>query len=322
MTPAMSVILVTADRFETLRRTVRTLRSQTVRDRIELILVGPRDDSFDDMEPEAVEGFAACRTLSVGPVVEVERGFVPGIERARAPVLALLENHVYPDPDWAERMLEAHDGPWVAVSGVIRNANPATAASWVEHFLTYGFHDETAPGGEVPRIARNNGTYKRAALAAFGEELPDLMARDGGLMARLKDQGGHFYRETRAGMDHLNPSRARSILGMRVPSARASAATRARTEGWSPWRRAAYVAVSPIFPILRLRALWPRLRAHPRRDVLPRIAPLFAVALVTDALGQTLGFAFGPGDSAERTGQYDLDRIPFLSDADRARFAG
>jgi len=319
--PALTVVLVTADRFATLRRTVRHLHEQDERARIELLLVGPDPTSFRDLEPDAVAGFASCHTFAGGPIREAERALAIGVAAATAPIVALLENHVYPEPGWAGAILRAHQGPWAAVGSIVRNANPATATSWVEHFFSYAFDDETAPGGEVMRVSRNNSTFKRAVLTPFGDRLPNVLARDGGLLEELRGCGGRFYLEPQARLQHLNTSRIWPTLTLRLLSARASAATRWRTGGWSLSRRALYVVGSPSFPLLRLRALWPRLRIHPQRHQFPRIAPLLAVALVIDAFGQALGFALGAGNSAERAGRYDLDRHPYLCAADSARFA-
>lgn len=319
--PELTVVLVTADGYATLRRTVRHLREQTGRERIELLLVGPTEASFADLEPDTLSDFANWRLLAAGPIHEVERALAIGVFAARAPVVALLENHVYPEPGWAAAILRAHRGPWSAVGSIIQNANPATAVSWAEHFLTYGFHDESSRGGEVARVSRNNGTFKREALLTFGDRLPDALARDGGLLDALKQQGHRFFLESQARLPHLNPSRLMPIFVLRVLSARAAAATRSRSEGWSPLRRLLYVAACPLFPALRLRALWSRLRSHPQRRVLPRVAPLLVLTLVLDAFGQALGFALGAGKSAQRAGVYDLDRLPYLCAADRARFA-
>ena len=199
--------------------------------------------------------FAGWSTLAAGPIREAERALGTGAAAARAPVVALLENHVYPDPEWAAAVLAAHRGPWAAVGSVIDNANPATATSWVEHLLSYGFHDSSIPGGEVPRVSRNNVVFKRSVLAAFGERLPDAMARDGGLLEAVRHDGGRYYRESAARLAHLNVSRLLPMLTLRVFSARASAATRARIEGWPLSKRWLYVLASPSFPLLRLRAL-------------------------------------------------------------------
>lgn len=316
--PLVTVIMATPERGATLRRPLRFLGQQTLRDRVELILIGPGEEVFDDLEPELLKGFAACRKLGIGTVAEVERAFAPGIEVASAPVVALLENHVYPNPGWAEAIVRAHEGPWDVVGCVISNANPGTATSIVEHLMSYIFHDEGAPVGEVTRVSRNNTTFKRAALMAFDDRLPDVLARDGGLMEELRARGARFYREGEAKLAHLNPSRTRAMLTLRLHSARASSSTRARTSCWGPGRRLLYAAASPLFPALRLRKLWPRLKAAPLRGELVRIAPLLALALLVDAFGQAAGFTFGEGGSALSAGRYDLDREPYLSANDRA----
>jgi hypothetical protein len=319
-TPQLTVIMATPARGATLLRPLAFLREQTIREQIELVLIGPGQDSFDDLDPALLEGFARCLKLAIGPIEEVERAFAPGIEAATAPVVALLENHVYAEPGWAAAIARAHQGPWAVVGCVISNANVATATSIVEHLLSYAFHDEQAPTGEVARVSRNNTTYKRAALTAFGDRLPDLLPRDGGLMEALRADGARFYREPEARLSHLNPSLPGSMLRLRLHSARASSSTRARTGRWSAGRRALYVAASPVFPLLRIRALRSHLQAPQLRQALPRVAPLLLLALLVDAVGQALGFAFGEGDSAVTAGRYDLDREPYLTGADRAEF--
>jgi hypothetical protein len=319
--PELTVVLVTPGDWSILRGTLRHLRQQTVRDRIELILVGPDVRSFDDLDPATMNGFAGWRTLAVGPIREAERALGRGVAAGQAPLVALLENHVYPEPGWAAAVLAAHRGPWAVVGSVVDNANPTTASSWVEHLLSYGFHDSSVPGGEVSRVSRNNVVFKRSVLAEFGDRLPDALARDGGLLDVVKHGGGRCYRESAARLTHLNVSLLMPTLALRVFSARASAATRARIERWPAPKRWLYVLASPIIPFLRLRALWPRLRSRGENAVPLRIWPLLWLALVVDALGQAIGFAAGAGESAERAGRYDLDRHRYVSSADRARFA-
>ncbi len=318
--PELTVIMATPKRCATLKRSLRFLQKQTIRDRIELILLAPTDSSFDDLDPSLIAGFSRCHKMAVGPIDEVERAFAPGIEAASAAVVALLENHVYPEPSWGEAIVRAYRGPWTIVGCVISNANLSTATSWVEHLMSYVFHDELAPSGEVERVSRNNSTFRREALTAFGNRLADMLARDGGLMEELKHRGARFYREPQARMTHLNPSLIGAMLNLRLHSARASSATRARTGEWSPGRRLVYVAASPLFPLLRIRALWSRLWSPPVRRQLLRITPLLLLALLVDAVGQALGFAFGEGNSALTAGRYDLDREPYLTAADRAEF--
>jgi hypothetical protein len=317
--PELSIVLVTPSTIAPLRGTLDHLQRQTVRDRIELVLVGPHPDSFDDVDPTSLRGFAGWTTVAAGTIREAERASAAGVAKARAPLVALLENHVFPEAGWAQAVMQAHRGPWAAVASVIDNANPTTSSSWVEHLLSYGFHDGSVTGGEVARPSRNNLTWKREVLVGFGDRLAELLKRDGGLVEEVGRSGGRWWRESSARLLHLNVSLLVPTLALRVHSARASAAKRARVEGWTAARRWLYVAGSPAFPLLRVRALMQRLRARGEHAVPKRTWPLFGVVLLFDSLGQAIGFAFGAGESAERAGRFDLDRLSYVTKADRAR---
>jgi hypothetical protein len=318
--PVLSILISTPALSATLVRPLRFLQRQTIRDRIELILLAPSETTFEDLDPALIEGYAVVKTLAVGSIATVEECFAPGIEAATSPVVALLENHVYPEPGWAEAIVRAHEGAWTIVGGAISVANPATATSWVEHLMSYVFHDELAPTGEVQRVSRNNSTFKRHALLAFGDRLDRVLQRDGGLMEELRSRGARSFRSPEARLYHLNPSKISALLNLRVHSARASASTRARVASWSGARRFLYVLASPLFPLLRLKALWPRLVVPPVRTRIFRVAPLLLLALLVDAFGQALGFSLGSGKSAAIAARYDLDRAPYLTAADRAEF--
>ena len=58
-----------------------------------------------------------------------------GILAATSPVVGLIEDHSYPGPEWAEALLRAHAGPWTGVGPAVDNANPESAASWVNYIL-------------------------------------------------------------------------------------------------------------------------------------------------------------------------------------------
>jgi hypothetical protein len=42
---------------------------------------------------------------------------------ARAPIVALAEDHAFPAPGWAEALIAAHRDPWAAIGAVIRHPN-------------------------------------------------------------------------------------------------------------------------------------------------------------------------------------------------------
>jgi len=55
--PALTVLVVTSGNGATVRRTLQTLRAQTIVERIELFLIGLEQCSFDDLAHTETEGF-------------------------------------------------------------------------------------------------------------------------------------------------------------------------------------------------------------------------------------------------------------------------
>ena len=71
---------------------------------------------------------------------------------ATAPIVALTENHCFPDPDWAEKLVAAYDGDYAGVAPAIGNANPETTLSWAMYGAGYAKFSIEKPS--VPRKAR------------------------------------------------------------------------------------------------------------------------------------------------------------------------
>src|SRR5262245_55934646 len=102
--PALSVVLAAPEPFPTIRKTVSHLRSQTCPDRPELVLVTPSRDRLG-LDPEAVSGLALVTVVEVPTIASVGRANAEGIRHASAPLVALAEDHCFPDPDWAEHLI-------------------------------------------------------------------------------------------------------------------------------------------------------------------------------------------------------------------------
>ena len=133
----MSVVIVTPDRYETIRKTIQHLRSQKARDQLEVVIVAPSKDELSLIEAE-VNDFFQLRIVEVGPIDSTAKARAAGIRQASAPVIAFVEDHSYPGPGWAEALIAAHRQPWAAVGPVVCNANPESLISWTNVLLEYG----------------------------------------------------------------------------------------------------------------------------------------------------------------------------------------
>ena len=331
--PRLSVVLVTADTFAALALTWAHLERQRRPGELEVLVVGPA---------EAAAGlprrhpFHAATWVPVASVPSLDRARAAALPAISAPLAAFVEDHAFPEPDWAERIVAAHRGdpPPAVLGGAMVNANPASLASWANLLTAYG--DWTATGGDggveggVPRggaveaLPGHNAAYDTAALRALAAtagpgELEGLFARGGGLHDALVAAGG-LVLVPEARIAHVNPSRWRSTLALRLDAGRLYAAGRWRRRGWGRLRRLLYTAASPLIPAVRL------LRHHretaagrrPARGLRQRLA--LAVGYTLDAVGQAVGYAAGAGASLERLDLFEVDRWRHLDRRDRRRF--
>lgn len=318
---ALSVVVVAPERFANVRAVVASLRAQTVQRRIELVVVAPEAGSLADAEPGELDGFHAVRTLAVGPVSNVDHATAPGLLLAQAPVVATIEDHAFPEPDWAERLLEVWraGGPWGAVGSAIINANPGSALSWTNMLIAYGQWGEDRPGGPVAWLPAHNVSMRRDLLEPYRDRLPDLMGREGLLLKDVLQMGHRFAFAQRARIHHVNPSTLGSTASLRFDAGRLYAARRAADERWSAVKRAAYVVGGPLIPLLRFK----RLRSELPRGRRPRgatgpIEPGLLLGLAFDAAGQMAGYAFGPGGAPGRLAVFEMDRMRHVTLRDRA----
>jgi hypothetical protein len=318
--PSLSVVVVVVHVFSQIRRAVRHLREQDLAGEIELVLVAPSEAVLGDRLAEEVDRFAAIRIVTVGPVLNVDRAAARGVQAATADVVAVIEDHAFVGPGWARALIEAHArSPWVAVGSAIENANPRSGLSWANLLLGYGWWIDRDRAGEMRDVPSHNGSYRREALAAFGDTLPDRMERFGGLHDRLRAGGGRMYLAGDARLAHANPSLLLPTARLRFHAGRLHATERAAGADWSIVKRLLYAVAFPLIPLVRLWRLFEDHLAagRPHHHLFPRVIPALLVALFADAAGQAAGYLRGAGAARGVLAVFEMDRLHHLTAADR-----
>ena len=184
--------------------------------------------------------------------------------------------------------------------------------------LTGGGPDP-AEAGAVDALPGHNVSVKRDVLLEFGDRLPDLLVRGGGLLDELKD-AGHAFALGAGRVAHLNPSRLASTAALRFDAGRLYGVTRAEREGWGLGKRLAYTVGGPAIPLVRMRRVREELFPGSRERLLPRVYPALALGLVMDGLGQMTGYALGGGGAQKRLSTFEMDRIEHLNASDQGVF--
>ena len=315
--PRLSVVLV-ADAYETIHKTVRHLRAQTVTGAIELVVVAPGPIELDEGELDALH---SSRVVAVGDIRSLSWARAPGIRAAAAPLVALGESHCFPEPEWAERLLAAHADGWAAVGPAVVNANPRSPVSWVNLLLDYGPWLAPTPGGELEDLPGHNSSYRKELLLAYGERLETMLEAETIMHADLRAAGHRLYQEPGARTAHVNVTRTATWIGERFQTGRRFAS--ARAAGWPAWRRAVYAAGSPLIPAVRLRRLLADIsRTGAGRELRGYGYALLVLALFVSAAGELVGYALGSGESMYALSRIELHKERHVHPSERAELVG
>lgn len=314
--PELSAILVTPDRYETIRRTVSWLRAQTARDRLEVVIVGPSHEALEVDESE-LHDFHGFRVVPLGEFRSMAQGMAAGVRAAAAPVIVFTEDHCYPRPEWAQALIDAHRGPWAAVGPVVINANPDSAISRAD-FIGYLTWTEPASPRTHDHLPWNNSAYKRDVLLEFGPELEPMLRAESVLHWELRSRGHELFHEPAARTIHFNFSRASYWIPANFLHGRNFGAERAHGGGWGPARRLVYTLAWPLIPAVRLRRAVRAMRRAGAGETLARVLPAMALGLIASGLGEAFGYALGIGPADERYAKYQFHRDRGVNRRDRA----
>lgn len=304
----MSVVIVTLNSYETIRETIRHLRSQNIRERLEVVIVAPSAGGLDLDEAE-LRDFHQVQVVEVGPIRSRASAFAAGVRQTHSSIVAFAEDHSYPEPGWAEALIKAHREPWAAVGPVVRNANPASSISWADLLLGYASWLDPVTAGVTDRLPGHNSSYKRAILLDYGRDLEAMLLAEILLHWDLRARGHQLYLESAAKVGHVNFERLTSLITAQFHHSRVFAAARGRT--WSPVRRLLYVGGAPLIPAIRF---WRIIRRDGGGLRYPpfRVLPALILGLVVAAVGELVGYALGAGDAEQKLLPFEFQRTRHL----------
>ncbi|MHB1294396.1 MAG: glycosyltransferase family 2 protein [Anaerolineae bacterium] len=315
--PLLSVILVTPDRLDAIRRTLAHLRAQTIAPRLELLIVAPA--SAGDALPAAeIQGLGSARLVRLDAIHSIAQANAAGVCAARAPIVAFVEEHSFPEPGWAAALLGAYADGCGAVGPVVRNANPAGLVGRADFLIAYGRWSVGTPGGSVDLLPGHNGSYRRDLLLAYGDALEAMLDAESVLHWDLRAHGWQLHLAPEAVVAHLNFERPRVWTAAQFHSGRVFAALRGQT--WSLPRRLLYCAAAPLIPLLRLVRILGQ--AHRSGGQPLGLYPVLLWGLLAGAAGELLGYGFGAGDSVRQVGALEFHRLRHVSARTQALLEG
>ena len=309
--PSLAVVLAT-DTYDTIRPVVRHLRGQTIRDRLEVVIVGERGRPLG-LDHVELEGFARVAVVEVESLYSVGPARAAGVRAARSPLVFIGETHTYAHPTWAEAMIRAHARSGAGVVPGFGNANPQSALSWAIFLLDYGQWLHLMPARESTVAPSHNGAFARDVLLGLGEGLDQALTQGDHLTFLLRAADQRVYFEPAARIDHLNVARLSPWIQERYLGGRLLAGRRAGR--WSVGKRVVYFCGTPLIPALLLYRLRRVLRAAWRKERLPAgTLPAILAGGTISMVGEMVGYALGAGPSVEpRMMEFELHKVRYAS---------
>ncbi len=313
--PAMSVIMLTPDTFETCRETLGYLKAQTIADRIEIIAVGPTVERLGVREGE-LDDFCCFQIVEIGEMVSTGAAFTAGARQARADVVAYGEEHSFPITTWAESLVERHKDGYAAVGFAMGNANPNSIVSWAHLYGQFCHVVYPIESGERDALGGHHTTYKTAALLEYGDDLPEMLNNETALHMDLRAKGEKLYLESAARSYHVNLAKTFPFMHLEYMGQKGFAAARARSGQWGLFKRLTYAAGFPLIPLVRMRRVSHHLKRTERTELSPKIYFAMLLPYLSGAVGEAMGYLFGNRRIVERNKiSYELSRRSYQGDS-------
>lgn len=218
-------------------------------------------------------------------------------DRASAPSVAVIEDHVIVPVGWARDLLLARTTARV-VGGAIRNAATGNLVDWAAFLCEYSHLLPPLQGGASRWLAGNNVVYDRALLEEH-RAVTHAGRWENHLHDALRDAGILLVCRPEIVVGHRKHYTVGEYLAQRFLYARSYAS--ARVSGSNPLRRSAYgVAAFALPPLLFWRTVSRSLHKRVGRALVLRAMPLTLVFVSAWAAGEVVGYWFGAGDAMSK----------------------
>jgi hypothetical protein len=314
----LTAVLIMPRGFAEMAEALRHLQAQTRCDAIEVVLV--HTPAYADIDRGAFTRFRRFVTVPVGGIPTIAFAFVAALDAATGDVIALVEDHVLLDPEWAAAVMAAHGRPCAAVAPRLANANPATAISWANFVASFSDAVVARPAGPVDSGPGHNTSYKTAVLRQYRSELLTLYQSERVFHYRLREDGHVILHEPHARQAHLNISVPREAVGHAFLGGILFGTYRARAMGVV--EKTARTALAPLVPAVRLWRTW-RTLSGTADLMMPAAAwALLPVLLISHAAGEAMGYWNLVGGIEAQYEHFELHRLECLRSEERSLMTG
>lgn len=292
--PTISITVSTVQGWPAIRANIASVEVAAVAAGGEVIVT----DGSGHAAPQPGE-LAAMTIWRTDPGASVFKLRSQAYRLARAPIVAITEDHCFVPPDWATRMLAAHAAhpEAAAIGGSVEDGATRTGFDWASYFVVQARNAPPIPNGPSDRIAGAvNVAYRRAALEGM-DDYNGLGAIDALHQQAVARSGGILIADDSIRVVHVQSLGRRGTIAIHYHSGRAFAGFIRNRMDRVAWKLCLGVVVIPYIRFARITSV---LRRKGYGTTIGRVWPMILILLLAQAAGQIVGFLAGPGDSPNR----------------------
>lgn len=293
--PALSVVVPSVNGLTDLFACLDALAAEAARTPLEVLVI---DRCGPAVRDQVRLRHPRVRIIEAAPGTTIPDLRAAGFAAARAPVVAVIEDHVLVPAGWAALLLAAQRRGERVVGGSVVNAATTRTVDWAAFLCEYGHLLPPLPTGPVAAITGNNTAYSRDLLHRFQAVTASGRWEDH-LHAVLREHGIELFCRPEITVAHKKHTTIREYASQRYLYGRSFAAGRLRSRSWA--LRVGYGIAAVFLPPVLLVRLARRAWALPAyRAPFLRSLPLLPLFVTASAVGEAAGAWLGPGDALSR----------------------
>jgi glycosyltransferase involved in cell wall biosynthesis len=299
MTPQLSVIVAAQNAGDSIVACLDSLLTQEFNQVLQIIVV---DGSSDNTAALVKTRFPDLYLIQRPCPSSLPHLLGVGISVAEGAVVAITEAHCTFPPDWAGRVLAAHEAdPAPAIGGVVEPGPTLGWSDWALYFADYGQFMRPLHSGPVREMPGENVSFKVGALNAArraGDSFEQTGFWKTFLCERLQQANQVLLSVAEIVVFYNRHLGITSIIVRRLTHGRCLGGMRRLQISWQ--RRTLIVVGGWLLPgliFVRLwRNVWPK-RRHRFKFIIS--LPLILIAIVAWSIGEWWGTLFGTGNSCD-----------------------
>ncbi len=293
--PELSVVVPAVNTLDDVMDALAALEAQRADVELEVIVV---DRIGTHVRHTVRHTYPQAVVLRAAPGATIPQMRAQAMRAARAPWIAVIEDHVIVPPGWARAMLGAADAEHPVVAGSVDNAATGTLLDQACFLTEYSAALPPLPAGPSEGLVGNNVVYSAELLRKHDAVLDEGRWEDH-LHATFKQDGVALECRPEICVGHKKHYSFMEYFTQRYLYSRAYAAMRAA--GAPASRRLLLGAMAlALPPLMFLRTVRNVLGKGGRSGTLLKSLPLIAVFCCAWGLGEAVGALRGDGGALAR----------------------